>query len=287
MIAYPEIDPVAFALGPLKVHWYGLMYLIGFGAGWWLGRVRARQSVRGWRGVDVDDVLFYVAVGVVVGGRLGYVIFYDFPGFLADPLSLFKLWQGGMSFHGGLIGVIVAMLLFARSRGRAFFEVADFIAPLVPPGLLAGRLGNFINGNLWGRETDLPWGMVFPTGGPVPRHPSQLYEALLEGVVLFALLWWFSRRPRPVAAVSGLFLLGYGVFRFAVEFVREPDAHLGYLALDWFTMGQALTLPMMLFGAGLMWFAHSRGAVATPVVAATSAKPQPTRTRTRSKRRRK
>jgi phosphatidylglycerol:prolipoprotein diacylglycerol transferase len=259
MLAHPEIDPVAFSLGPLRVHWYGLMYLFGFSAAWWLGRLRARQSWRGWHGRDMDDVLFYAALGVVLGGRIGYVLFYDFARFSADPLSIVKVWQGGMSFHGGLLGVLVAMALFARSRGFSFFKVADFVAPLVPPGLLAGRLGNFINGHLWGRPTDLPWGMVFPSAeaGGVPRHPSQLYEAALEGALLFALLWWFSARPRRERAASGLFLVGYGAARCLVELVREPDQHLGYLAFGWFTMGQALSLPMVLAGIALLAWSRS------------------------------
>ena len=260
MLVHPDFDPVAFALGPVKVHWYGLMYLIAFALGWWLGRVRARDAWRGWSRDDVGDVLFYVALGVVAGGRLGYMFFYDFDRLLADPLSLFMVWRGGMSFHGGLIGVIAAMWWFARSRSRGFFEVADFIAPLVPPGLAAGRLGNFINGRLWGSPSDLPWAMVFPdpVAGAVPRHPSQLYEALLEGIVLFAALWWFTRRPRPAMAASGVFLIGYGVARTLVEFVRTPDAHLGYLAFGWVTMGQVLTLPMIAAGVGLAVMAAAR-----------------------------
>ena len=260
MLAHPDFDPVAFALGPVKVHWYGLTYLIAFALGWWLGRVRARDAWRGWSRGDVGDVLFYVALGVVAGGRLGYMFFYDLDRLLAAPLSLFMVWRGGMSFHGGLIGVIVAMWWFARSRGRGFFDVADFIAPLVPPGLASGRLGNFINGRLWGSPSDLPWAMVFPDplSGAVPRHPSQLYEALLEGVVLFAVLWWFTRRPRPAMAASGMFLIGYGVARTLVEFVRVPDAHLGYLAFGWVTMGQVLTLPMIAAGIGLAVMAAAR-----------------------------
>ena len=260
MLAHPDFDPVAFALGPVKVHWYGLMYLIAFALGWWLGRVRARDAWRGWSRDDVGDVIFYGALGVVAGGRLGYMFFYDFDRLLADPLSLFMVWRGGMSFHGGLLGVIVAMWWFARSRGRGFFEVTDFIAPLAPPGLAAGRLGNFINGRLWGSPSDLPWAMVFPDplAGVVPRHPSQLYEALLEGVVLFAVLWWFTRRPRPAMAASGVFLIGYGVARTLVEFVRVPDAHLGYLAFGWVTMGQVLTLPMIAAGIGLAVMAAVR-----------------------------
>ncbi len=260
MLVHPDFDPVALALGPVKVHWYGLMYLVAFAFGWWLGRVRARDVWRGWSRDDVDDVLFYVVLGVVVGGRFGYMLFYDFDRLLAEPLSLFMVWRGGMSFHGGLIGVMAAMWWFARSRGRGFFEVADFVAPLVPSGLAAGRLGNFINGRLWGSPSDLPWAMVFhdPRAGGVPRHPSQLYEALLEGVVLFAVLWWFTRRPRPAMAASAVFLIGYGVARTLVEFVRVPDAHLGYLAFGWVTMGQVLTLPMIAAGIGLAVMAAVR-----------------------------
>ena len=266
MLAHPEFDPVAFALGPVKVHWYGLMYLIAFALGWWLGRVRARDAWRGWSRDDVGDVLFYGALGAVAGGRLGYMFFYDFDRLLADPLSLFMVWRGGMSFHGGLLGVIVAMWWFARSRGRGFFEVADFIAPLVPPGLAAGRLGNFINGRLWGSPSDLPWAMVFPDplAGAVPRHPSQLYEALLEGVVLFLVLWWFTRRPRPAMAASSVFLIGYGVARTLVEFVRVPDAHLGYVSFGWVTMGQVLTLPMIAAGIVLAVMATARPPVPPP-----------------------
>ena len=256
MLRHPEFDPVAVQFGPLAVHWYGLMYVAAFGLGWWLGRVRAADPARGWRGSDVDDVLFYVALGVVAGGRLGYTLFYDPGGALREPLSVLRVWEGGMSFHGGLIGVILAMLLYARRRSRTFFEVADFIAPLVPLGIAAGRLGNFINGNLWGRPSDLPWAMVFPGAGDLPRHPSQLYQALLEGVALFALLWWFSRRPRPAMATSGLFLLAYAVFRSAAEFVRVPDRQYGYLAFDWLTMGQVLCAPMALAGAWLLWRAY-------------------------------
>jgi len=251
----PDIDPVALSLGPLKIHWYGIMYLIGFVAGWWLGVVRARRPGSVWKPVEVGDILFYIAVGVILGGRLGYVLFYKPGHYLTHPLEVFAIWDGGMSFHGGLIGVILAMAWFARQTRRRFFAVADFIAPLTPIGFGAGRFGNFINQELWGAPTDLPWGMVFRTGGNVARHPSQLYELALEGIALFAILWLYSRRPRPVGAVSGLFLLCYGLFRFAVEFVREPDAHLGYLAFGWVTMGQVLSLPMILIGAWLMWHA--------------------------------
>ena len=266
MLLHPNFDPVAIAVGPVEVHWYGLMYLFAFALGWWLGRIRTRDAWRGWSRDNVGDVLFYVALGVVVGGRLGYMLFYDLERLLAHPLSVFVIWRGGMSFHGGLLGVMVAMWWFARSHGRGFFEVADFIAPLVPLGLAAGRLGNFINGRLWGTPSDLPWAMVFhdPRAGGVPRHPSQLYEALLEGVVLFAVLWWFTRRPRPVMAASGVFLIGYGLARTLVELVRVPDAHLGYLAFGWVTMGQVLTLPMIAAGIALAVMASIRREPPTP-----------------------
>jgi len=269
MLTYPNIDPVAISLGPIRIYWYGIMYLIGFGAGWWLGRWRAKQPCRGWRPEQMDDVMFYVVLGVVVGGRVGYVLFYNFSYFISNPVSLIKVWEGGMSFHGGLIGVLIAMALYARKRGIGFFSVADFIAPLVPIGLGTGRIGNFINGRLWGKETDLPWGMVFPGAGAgdLPRHPSQLYEALFEGAVLFFILWLYSRRPRPAMAVSGLFLLFYGAFRFSVEFVRVPDEQFGYLAFDWVTMGQVLTLPMILAGAGMFLYVRKRAPAEPPQTA--------------------
>lgn len=255
MIVHPGIDPVAFSIGPVSIHWYGLMYLAGFVAGYWLGVIRARRPGSGWRPDDVADILFYIAIGVILGGRLGYVFFYN-PGYYLDnPLEILQLWSGGMSFHGGLLGVVAAMAWYAHKTRRGFFQVADFVAPLTPLGLLAGRLGNFINQELWGRPTDLPWAMVFPATDPgrLPRHPSMLYEAMLEGVVLFIVLWWYSRQPRRAGRVSGLFLVCYGAFRFAVEFVREPDTHIGYLAFDWLTMGQILSTPMVLLGLALLW----------------------------------
>ena len=289
MLAHPRIDPVAVTIGPVKSHWYGLTYLAGFAAGWWLGRRRARDAWRGFRSVDVDDIVFFVVLGIVAGGRLGYLLFYGYERVLQDPGYAFRVWEGGMSFHGGLIGVIVAMAWFARSRKMSFFQVADFVAPLVPPGLFAGRIGNFINGNLWGAPTDLPWGMVFraPEAGGVPRHPSQLYEALLEGVVLFVVLWFYSRSPRPLRCVSGLFLLGYGVMRFAVEFVRMPDAHVGYLAFGWFTMGQALTVPMIVAGAALIAWGRSRNEMPVAVEAEPQTEDKPQRSPARTRRRRK
>ena len=263
MLTFPAINPVAIQIGPIAVHWYGLMYLLGFGAGWWLGRRRTREAWREWKLREVDDLIFYAAIGVIVGGRIGYVFFYDMSTFIQSPLSLLKIWQGGMSFHGGLLGVLAAMWLYGRRTGRTFFQVTDFIAPLCPLGLGAGRIGNFINGELWGKATNLPWGIIFPDprAEGLARHPSQLYQALLEGVVLFAILWVFSRKARPTMAVSGLFLLTYGIFRFAVEFVRLPDAHIGYLALEWVTMGQLLTVPMILAGIGLLLWSYKQ---ATP-----------------------
>lgn len=259
MLPYPEIDPVAIQVGPLQVHWYGVMYLVGFVAGWWLARRRAREAWTPLQPEQVDDLLFYTALGVVIGGRLGYILFYNLPTFLADPLTLFRVWEGGMSFHGGLLGVLAALAWFAHRYRLAYFSVVDFVAPLVPIGLGAGRIGNFINAELWGRPSDVPWAMVFPGAGPQPRHPSQLYEFALEGVVLFVAVWWFSARPRPRMAVSGVFALGYGMARFFVEFFREPDAHIGYLAFGWLTMGQLLSLPLVVVGGVLLTWAYRDG----------------------------
>jgi phosphatidylglycerol---prolipoprotein diacylglyceryl transferase len=256
VLTHPDIDPVAFSLGPLAVRWYGLMYLAGFAAAWWLGRTRiAAERAPVTRG-QFDDLLFLALLGVILGGRLGYVLFYRPLHFAANPLEIFAIWQGGMSFHGGLIGVILAMVFAARRHRVDFLRLMDFVAPLVPLGIAAGRMGNFINGELYGRVTDLPWGMVFRGAGDAPRHPSQLYQFALEGLALFVLLWWFSSRPRPRGQVAALFLVGYGSFRFIAEFGREPDAHLGLLALG-LTMGQWLSLPMMLGGIALFaWSAR-------------------------------
>ena len=251
----PSSDPVAIALGPLKVHWYGLMYVFGFLALWFFAARRAKQPGSGWTAEQVSDFVFYGALGVILGGRIGYMLFYNLSHYVAHPLAVFRVWEGGMSFHGGLLGVLLAMLYFARKTGKTFFMVADFIAPWVPIGLALGRLGNFINQELWGRTTDVPWGMVFRGAGPLPRHPSQLYQMALEGFALFALLWWFSSRPRPRMQVSALFLVGYGVFRFLGEFAREPDSVLGLLAFG-FSMGQWLSLPMIV--AGVWLFTLSR-----------------------------
>lgn len=253
MIAFPVIDPVAVQIGPLAIRWYGLMYLMGFTAAWLLGRRRAARPESGWTPAQVDDLITYCVLGVVVGGRVGYVLFYDFMGLMQDPLLLFKVWQGGMSFHGGALGMCAVFWYFGKKTGRTFLAVADFTVPLAPLGLFAGRIGNFINAELWGKPTELPWGMVFPDprAGSLPRHPSQLYEAGLEGLALFAILWLYSSRPRPTGTVTGLFLGFYGLFRFTVEFVRVPDAQLGYLLFGWLTMGQVLSLPMIVIGAAV------------------------------------
>ena len=262
MLPYPQIDPVAIALGPLKIHWYGLMYLVGIGGAWLLASRRLKDFDPTWSKEKLSDLVFWVAMGVILGGRLGYALFYDLPAYLAEPLKILRVWEGGMSFHGGLIGVMLATWLFGRRNGKSFFQLMDFIAPLVPIGLGAGRIGNFINAELWGKVTDVPWAMVFPNGGLDPRHPSQLYQFALEGVALFVILWLYSRKPRPTMAVSGLFAICYGIFRFIVEFVRVPDAQLGYLAWNWLTMGQVLCLPMILGGIGLMVWAYRRQAAA-------------------------
>ncbi len=259
MLTHPNFDPVVFSLGPLAVRWYGLMYLAGFAAGWWLGVKRIQAAGRTGRALlsraQFDDLLFAAILGVILGGRLGYVLFYKPAYYASHPLEILAIWQGGMSFHGGFLGVLLAMAFFARRQRLRWLDVMDFLAPLVPLGIAAGRLGNFINGELWGRVTELPWGMVFRGAGPQPRHPSQLYQFALEGLLLFALLWWFSAKPRPRGQVSALFLAGYGVCRFLAEFAREPDDFLGLLALG-LSMGQWLSLPMIV--AGIALFAWSR-----------------------------
>lgn len=260
MLAFPDIDPVAFHIGPLAVRWYGLSYVAGILVGWWLMRWRATKPNSGWTASDVGDLIFYLALGGVLGGRLGYTLFYNFSTYLHDPLAIFKVWQGGMSFHGGLIGLFIATAWWARHSRRRFMDVCDFVIPAGPLSLFFGRVANFINGELWGAPTSLPWGMVFPDprAGGIPRHPSQLYEAVLEGLVLFAVLWLYSSKSRPRGAVTGLFLLGYGIFRALVEFVREPDEHIGYLAGGWLTMGQVLSLPMIVLGLLLLLIAYRR-----------------------------
>jgi phosphatidylglycerol:prolipoprotein diacylglycerol transferase len=252
LLIHPQFDPVAVHLGPLAIRWYGLMYLVGFGLVWAVGRyaIRTRpQSV--WTERDLDDALFYGILGTILGGRLGYVLFYKFSDYLAEPWRIFYLWEGGMSFHGGFLGVILAMAWYARTRRQNWLAITDFIAPLAPLALGAGRLGNFINGELWGRPTGIPWAMIFPNVDPLPRHPSQLYEFGLEGILLFVVLWTYAAAPRPRGAVSAGFLIGYGLIRFSVEFTREPDSFLGLLALG-LSMGQWLSLPMILAGVGLL-----------------------------------
>ena len=256
MLVHPQFSPIALQLGPIAIHWYGLTYLVAFGLFLWLGSLRVKQpayAATGWTRRDIEDLLFYGVLGVVIGGRLGYALFYK-PGYYAEnPLEIAAVWKGGMSFHGGLLGVLVAVALYARAKGRLFLQVTDVIAPCVPLGLASGRIGNFINGELWGRAADpsLPWAMVFPqSGSTVPRHPSPLYQFALEGVLLFVLLWIYARAPRKVGQVSGLFLIGYGVFRFIAEYFREPDSFLGLLAFD-MSMGQWLCVPMVLAGLAL------------------------------------
>jgi phosphatidylglycerol:prolipoprotein diacylglycerol transferase len=266
MLTYPHINPIAisigpvFGIGPLRVHWYGIMYLIGFVAAWLLARYRARRPGSTWTALDIDDLIFYCAMGVILGGRIGWCIFYGHDVIAENWLNVLHIWDGGMSFHGGMLGVTAAVWLFARIKKKRFADVLDFVAPLPGVGLMAGRLGNFINGELWGKPTTLPWGfrVVDPDGQVVVRHPSQLYEATLEGLVLFLILWWFTSKPRPRLAPTGLFLIVYGLARFTVEWVRLPDANIGYLAGDWLTMGMLLTLPMILAGAIMMAFAYRR-----------------------------
>jgi phosphatidylglycerol:prolipoprotein diacylglycerol transferase len=266
MLTYPHINPIAisvgpvFGIGPLRVHWYGIMYLIGFVAAWLLARYRARRPGSTWTALDIDDLIFYCAMGVILGGRIGWCIFYGHDVIAENWLNVLHIWDGGMSFHGGMLGVTAAVWLFARIKQKRFADVLDFVAPLPGIGLMAGRFGNFINGELWGKPTTLPWGfrVVDPDGQVVVRHPSQLYEATLEGLVLFLILWWFTSKPRPRLAPTGLFLTVYGLARFTVEWVRLPDANIGYLAGDWLTMGMLLTLPMILAGAIMMTLAYRR-----------------------------
>lgn len=261
MLSHPNFDPVAVQLGPVAIHWYGLMYLLGFAAAWYIGRMRCRQPWSPLRAEQLEDLIFYGAMGVILGGRFGYVVFYNFPQFVEDPLWLFRVWEGGMAFHGGLLGVIIAVALYARKINQPVAAVWDFIAPLAPIGLGLGRLGNFIGQELWGRPTDSVFGMVFPKDpSQLARHPSQLYQFALEGVVLFAIVFFYTRKPRPQLAPGGLFLLCYGCFRFLVEFVREPDGHIGFDALGWVTRGQLLSLPMIVVGAGVMVYAYRRAA---------------------------
>lgn len=259
MLTYPQIDPIAVNLGFFQIHWYGIMYLCAFGMAYFLGSVRAKRMNPVWTAEQLSDLIFYGAIGVILGGRFGYVFFYSFDQFLANPLWLFQVWKGGMSFHGGFLGVLVALMFFAKRYQLGFWQVVDFVAPIVPTGILFGRIGNFIGGELWGRPVinpDYPLAMIFPHVDNVPRHPSQLYEAFLEGALLFAVVWLFSSKPRPVKAVSGVFALGYGLGRFTVEFFREPDADKGFIAFGWLTMGQLLSLPLIALGILLLVLAY-------------------------------
>ncbi len=258
MRPYPDIDPIAFSLGPISIHWYGLAYLAAFAFAWWYGGLRAARPDNAFSKQDVADLIFYGALGAILGGRIGYVLFYGFERLLEDPLYLFAFREGGMSFHGGMIGVTLAVWWFGRKKGQGLLEVTDFVAPLVPLGLGFGRLGNFANAELPGRVTDVSWALVYP-GDVLARHPSALYQAFTEGLVLFVIMVWVAHRPRPMGAISGAFLMAYGCLRFMTEFFREPDAHLGFVALDWMSMGQVLSLPMILGGAGLLAFALKRG----------------------------
>jgi phosphatidylglycerol:prolipoprotein diacylglycerol transferase len=279
MIPYPSIDPVLLSLGWLKVRWYGLMYVIGFAAGWWLGRRRAASPDSTWKPLDVDDLVFFAAIGVILGGRIGWLLAYGWEQVLANPATIVQIWNGGMSFHGGLLGVVVAVAIFSHRRGRRMGDVLDFLTPLPGIGILAGRIGNFINGELWGKPTDVPWGFIVdpatlyaPQADEAKRlcadfnidpcvlhvHASQLYEGLLEGLALFVILWLFTARARPRLAPTGLFLLCYGVFRFAIEFVRVPDHDRGYVLFDWMTMGQILSAPMIVIGIYLLVRAYRR-----------------------------
>ena len=261
MLTYPQIDPIALNLGPVKIHWYGIMYLIGFVAAWWLARWRARRPGSTWTGLDIDDLIFYCAMGVILGGRTGWCLVYGRDVIAEHWFNVFRVWDGGMSFHGGLAGVMVAACVFAKVKGKRIGDVFDFLAPLPGIGLFAGRMGNFINNELWGKPTTMPWGFAVldkDTGMLTVRHPSQLYEGLLEGLLLFAVLWWFTSRPRPRLAPTGLFFILYGCGRFVVEWVRLPDANIGYLLGDWLTMGMLLTAPMILIGAAIMVFAYWR-----------------------------
>lgn len=250
MLTYPNIDPIALQLGPISIHWYGIMYMLAFASAWWLAMRRA--PIAGFSKEQVSDIIFYGAIGVVLGGRIGYILFYQFGAFIKEPSMILRVWEGGMSFHGGLIGVILAVIFCARRQQRSFASIMDFVAPIVPLGLGAGRLGNFVGGELWGRPTELPWGMVFPHVDQLARHPSQLYQFALEGIFLFILVWLYSAKPRASLQVSGMFLLGYGGQRLVVEFARQPDAHLNFIAFGWLTQGQLLSMPMIALGLYLL-----------------------------------
>lgn len=252
MLIYPQFNPVAFTLGPLKVHWYGLMYLLGFGLVWLVGLWRTKRYHLQWTSEQISDLIFSGAVGAILGGRIGYMIFYQTTEFIHQPWIVFKIWEGGMSFHGGLLGVLIAMSLFAYKTKKSFLEIGDFVTPLAPLGLAAGRIGNFINGELWGRVTDVPWAMKFPMASGF-RHPSQLYEVGLEGIALFIVVWWYAAKPRPTGCISAIFLIGYALARMISECFREPDVQIGFLAFQFLTMGQLLSIPMLIGGLLILW----------------------------------
>ncbi|MSR13866.1 MAG: prolipoprotein diacylglyceryl transferase [Gammaproteobacteria bacterium] len=260
MLKFPDIDPVAVQLGPLAIHWYGIAYLVGIGAGWMLLSARAARPTSGWSGDEVADLIFYSAFGAVLGGRIGYGLFYNFGAYLQAPWELLAVWRGGMSFHGGIVGGMLALWLFARRRQRAFLQVSDFMLPAVPIGLCLGRIANFVNQELWGAPSTLPWAVVFthPAAGGVPRHPSQLYEAALEGILLFVVLNCLCRKPRRIGSITATFLIGYAIIRLGIEFVREPDAHIGYLVGHWLTLGQVLSMPMLLGGLAILLWVPAR-----------------------------
>lgn len=257
MLTHPNFDPVALQIGPVAIHWYGLSYLIGFALAWWLAQRRCNPQY-GWKREETTDFVFYAALGAIVGGRIGYMIIYGWSQFVADPLSVIRIWEGGISFHGGFVGVLIGIFIFARQTGRTWLQVGDFVSPFICVPIFTVRLlGNFVNGELWGRVTDVPWGMVFARAGDLPRHPSQIYEACLEGLVMGVILLWFSSRPRPTGAVAGLFVVLYASFRFGVEFFREPDAHIGYVAFGWMSMGQALSIPLWILGFSMLAWAYA------------------------------
>lgn len=252
MLTHPHIERIALQIGPIKIYWYGIMYIIGFALAWALAKIRVKKLKYDWGNEIISDFIFYCAVGGILGGRIGYILFYAFNDFLTDPLLIFKTWNGGMAFHGGIIGLIIALFFFAKKVKLPFLTMLDFAAPLAPLGIVFGRIGNFINSELWGRVTTVPWGMVFPNGGPLPRHPSQFYEAMMEGVFLFIVVWWYSAKLRPKGTISALFILVYGITRFGCEFFRSPDSHIGFIAFNWLTMGQLLSLPMIFIGIAML-----------------------------------
>lgn len=254
MLLYPKINPIALSIGPLDIHWYGIMYILSFFAAWLLAKVRIKRNNNFAMSKDeLSDLIFYLALGVILGGRVGYILFYGWQQVAIDPWFIFKIWQGGMSFHGGLLGVIIAIFVYSKKIKWTFWKMGDFVAPLVPLGLAFGRLGNFINGELWGRPTLMPWGMITPQNPDLAVHPSQLYELMLEGIVLFFIVWFYAKKPRKEGQVSAVFLIGYAISRFIVEFFRQPDFHIGFVAFNWLTMGQVLSMPMLLLGIWLIW----------------------------------